>query len=98
MIEKQPDVNVAQIQNPVKKILAKYQHAKSLKDQWLSVFEECYEYALPQRESFFTETAGRRRTDHIFDETAVVLCLIMQDGLSLLQVQKYQKICKKKLI
>ena len=72
MIEKQPDVNVAQIQSPVKKILAKYQHAKSLKDQWMSVFEECYEYALPQRESFFTETAGRRRTDHIFDETAVV--------------------------
>lgn len=72
MIEKQPDVNVAQIQNPVKKILAKYKHAKSIKDQWLSVFEECYEYALPQRESFFTETIGRRRTDHIFDETAVV--------------------------
>ena len=27
-----------------------------LKDQWVSVFEECYEYALPQRESFFAET------------------------------------------
>jgi len=72
MIETKEQPNVTQIQNPVKKILAKYEHAKSLKDQWTSVFEECYEYALPQRESFFTETAGRRRTDHIFDETAVV--------------------------
>ena len=33
MIEKQPDLNVKQIQNPVKKLLAKYEHAKSLKDQ-----------------------------------------------------------------
>ena len=72
MIDSKPEVNVAQIQNPVKKLLARYAHAKSLKDQWVSVFEECYEYALPQRESFFAETPGRRRTDHIFDETAVV--------------------------
>ena len=72
MIENKSEVNVAQIQNPVKKILAKYTHAKSLKDQWTSTFEECYELALPQRESFYQETTGRRRTDHIFDETAVV--------------------------
>ena len=64
--------NVTAIESPVKRILAKYKHAKTLKDQWLSVFEECYEYALPQRESFFEETPGRRRTDRIFDETAVV--------------------------
>jgi len=72
MIENQPSSNVASIENPTKKILARYKHAQSIKDQWVSVFEECYEYALPQRESFFTESIGRRRTDHIFDETAVV--------------------------
>ena len=36
------------------------------------MFEECYEYALPQRESFYHEEAGQRRDDKIFDETAVV--------------------------
>lgn len=35
-------------------------------------FEECYEYALPQRESFYYEEAGQRRDEKIFDETAVV--------------------------
>ena len=58
--------------DPAKQLLKRYEHAKSLKDQWNDIFEQCYEYALPQRESFFQETAGRRRTDRIFDETAVV--------------------------
>ena len=39
---------------------------------WLPTFEECYEYALPQRESFYPESIGKRRSDRIFDETAVV--------------------------
>ena len=65
MIENQPSSNVASIESPTKKILARYKHAQSIKDQWVSVFEECYEYALPQRESFFSESIGRRRTDHI---------------------------------
>lgn len=72
MINTPSDLNVTNIEDPVKRILARYNHAKTIKGQWLSVFEECYEYALPQRESFFQETAGRRRTDRIFDETAVV--------------------------
>jgi|TARA_R100000084_G_scaffold102164_1_gene57659 hypothetical protein len=59
-------------ESPVKQLLKRYEYAKQVKDQWNSTFEECYEYALPQRESFFTETPGRRRTDRIFDETAVV--------------------------
>lgn len=66
----QPQVNPNE--NPVKQLLKRYEHAKALKDQWNGTFEECYEYALPQRESFYTEQPGRRRTDRIFDETAVV--------------------------
>ena len=72
MIDSKTEVNVSNIDSPVKKILAKYQHAKSIKDHWNPVMEECYELALPQRESFYTETTGARRTDDIFDETAVV--------------------------
>ena len=63
---------VSPLEPPVKQLLKRYEHAKTIKDQWNGVFEECYEYALPQRESFYTESPGRRRTDRIFDETAVV--------------------------
>ena len=55
-----------------KKYLSKYEKAKAFRENWVPLFEECYEYALPQRESFYAETAGQRRDDKIFDETAVV--------------------------
>tara|TARA_A100000164_G_scaffold28546_1_gene22209 strand:+ start:13170 stop:14747 length:1578 start_codon:yes stop_codon:yes gene_type:complete len=65
-----PEINP--LESPVQQLLKRYEHARSIKDQWKGIFEECYEYALPQRESFYTENPGRRRTDRIFDETAVV--------------------------
>jgi len=55
-----------------KKYLSSYEKAKVVRENWVPLFEECYEYALPQRESFYSETAGQRRDDKIFDETAVV--------------------------
>ena len=56
----------------VKQLLKKYERAKGVRKNWVDLFEECYEYALPQRESFYQETAGQRRDDKIFDETAGV--------------------------
>jgi hypothetical protein len=55
-----------------KKYIARYEKAKAFRENWVPLFEECYEYALPQRESFYAETAAQRRDDKIFDETAVV--------------------------
>jgi len=55
-----------------KQYIQSYEKAKSFRENWVSLFEECYEYALPQRESFYQEEAGQRRDDKIFDETAVV--------------------------
>ena len=56
----------------VKQLLKKYERAKSVRKNWVDLFEECYEYALPQRESFYQESAGQRRDEKIYDETAVV--------------------------
>jgi len=56
----------------VKLILERFDKANAVKELWVPTFEECYEYALPQRESFFSESPGAIRTDKIFDETAVV--------------------------
>ena len=72
MLEPQTTPQIDYLSDPVKQLLKRYEHAKTIKDNWNSIFEECYEYALPQRESFYTETQGRKRTDRIFDETAVV--------------------------
>ena len=52
--------------------LSKYEKAKNLRENFVPLFEECYEYSLPQRESFYAESVGQRRDDKIFDETAVV--------------------------
>ena len=72
VVEVKPQASVPTTESPVKQLLSRYNHAKSIKDMWLPVFEECYEFALPQRESLFSESIGRRSTDRIFDETAVV--------------------------
>jgi hypothetical protein len=55
-----------------KQYIKSYQKAKALRENWVPLFEECYEYALPQRESFYYEERGQRRDEKIFDETAVV--------------------------
>ena len=72
VVEVKPQRPEEYSESDVKKLLNRYNHAKAIKDLWLPTFEECYEYALPQRESFYTESIGRRRSDRIFDETAVV--------------------------
>ena len=70
------DVKPASYDNPmdtdVRRLLTRYKSAQSIKDLWMPTFEECYEFSLPQRESFYSESIGRRRADRIFDETAVV--------------------------
>tara|TARA_R100000700_G_C3174101_1_gene148719 strand:- start:203 stop:1801 length:1599 start_codon:yes stop_codon:yes gene_type:complete len=58
--------------NNLESMLARYKRAESIKELWRPTFEECFEYALPARESFYPTTAGQSKTDKIFDETAVV--------------------------
>jgi hypothetical protein len=50
---------------------ARFRRAVAIKEPWLSVFEECFEYAMPGKERMFLESGGQRHTDKIFDETAV---------------------------
>ena len=52
--------------------LKRYEKAKSVRQRWESLFDECYEYALPMRQTFSSQSLGERRDDKIFDETAVV--------------------------
>jgi hypothetical protein len=49
----------------------RYDTAKKTHDLWKPTWEECYDYALPNRQSFSgNQTKGSKRTDRIFDSTA----------------------------
>lgn len=52
-------------------ILKRYAVAKSRRATWESLWRECYSYALPQREDFGMGSVGGRKTDHIYDATAM---------------------------
>jgi hypothetical protein len=56
----------------VDSLTERFRRAKHIKDLWTPKFEECYEYAFPQRESFYAQEQAQTKTDKIFDETAVV--------------------------
>ena len=36
----------------INSFLKKYESAKSIRQRWESLFDECYEYALPMRQTF----------------------------------------------
>ena len=52
--------------------MAKYERAKSIRREFEELYDEIFEYCLPQRQGFKNYTPGQRRDDKIFDETAVV--------------------------
>ena len=52
-----------------KPILERFKKAKQRKDFYRSLYEDCYRYAIPHRETF-TENEGAGRTTVIFDSTA----------------------------
>ncbi len=71
--------------NRAKKIMERFGKAVTRRQNWESLWQECYDYALPQREGFYGNVDGENRMDHIFDETALVgvqeFASRMQSGL-----------------
>jgi hypothetical protein len=55
-----------------KKYLLRYDKAKAIRSNFEPLYNDCYEYALPQRGSFYATTPGERLDDKIFDATAVI--------------------------
>ena len=52
--------------------LKKYEKAKTHRLLFEDLYDEIFEYTLPQRQGFKNYAAGQRKDDRIFDETAVV--------------------------
>ena len=72
VIQTVSDEGIAPSVSYVGDILKRFEAAKRRKDYWNGYFEEAYEYSMPMRESMYTESVAKRKTDKIFDETAVV--------------------------
>jgi hypothetical protein len=59
---------------PVDQLLRRYERAQARKEQWRSIYEECYEFALPQRNlySYYEgRSPGQSKMDRVFDSTAI---------------------------
>lgn len=53
-------------------LIARYERAKSRRQNWESLWQDCYDFTLPQRAGFTRMSVpGERKTDRIFDGTAL---------------------------
>ena len=58
----------------VEELLKRWQKAETRKEHWRSIYEEAYEYCLPQRNLYNTydsKTPGQSKMNKIFDSTAI---------------------------
>lgn len=54
------------------KKIERFNKAKKLWDRWTQIWQDCYDYAIPNRRGFMDAAEGEDRMVDIFDETAVV--------------------------
>ena len=56
----------------IKALLQRYESAKNRRDEWTGLWQDCYDYALPQRGGFNAPlAAGKARTNQVYDGTAM---------------------------
>ena len=59
----------------VKELIEREAKAQARKDEWRSIYEDCYEYALPQRNlysgNYEGRVAGKSKMARVFDSTAI---------------------------
>lgn len=54
----------------IEEIIKRYKTAEQKKDEWKSVWRDCYTYAFPQRESAMGDDIVSKKTINLFDGTA----------------------------
>jgi len=54
----------------VEKLIKRFGAAKARREMWRSLFQEAYDYALPQKETFNFHSPGQKKNRHIYDSTA----------------------------
>ncbi len=67
---KEPDQNDDLMK--AKELVNRYQAAKKRRDEWANLWDDCYDYALPQRGGFSGDMPiGKERTNKVYDATAM---------------------------
>ena len=56
----------------IEKVLKRISRMKELRRPWETMFDDCYKYAMPQRERFNSGTVANDLASDIFDSTAVI--------------------------
>lgn len=56
----------------MQRLIERYNNARKKRDAWKTLWEDCYDYALPQRGGFHSQqSAGQGRTNKVYDATAM---------------------------
>lgn len=56
----------------IQSLIRRYESSKARRNAWDSLWQDCYDYALPQRSGFSSESmAGNRRSERLYDATAL---------------------------
>lgn len=64
-------MNIPPAIGPIERIIARYDMAVKLRTQWQSNMQDCYTYALPDREMFSATAPGQKKGAELFDSTAI---------------------------
>ncbi len=57
------------MKSSMKDLISRSDEAWSIKSQWVSLYDEAYTLALPQRNTFETLTPGAKKTEKVYDST-----------------------------
>lgn len=82
----------AQTKDVAGRIVKRYERAKKIWDLWQPVWQECYDYALPNREGFHERSPGTRNLQ-IYDETAPVTVQEFASKVAQTMVPNYMRWC-----
>jgi len=55
----------------LKKIITAFNKANTERDNWIPLWQDCYDYCFPQRLGFYDKAPGQSETDDIFDSSPV---------------------------
>ena len=63
-------VGIPRAIGPIESVIKRYDRAVARRELWRSNMQDCYRYAIPDRELFMQITPGQKKGQYIFDSTA----------------------------
>lgn len=66
-----PEFTLPQELGSIETVLKRFSKAKERRELWRSLFQEAYDFALPQKETFNFHSPGQKKNRHIYDSTAI---------------------------